>query len=149
MLGTYKIAVVGDHNVGKTAFLQKIFGKDNVKGTQIFTTKNKRFILVDFFEQERIDSDDEKFDYYIFMYSKDNKKSFRNVEKFIKVIPADSKYIVVANKIELGLGFPRYSHFDISVKYHQVSRDPFGCFYLKSILEDCLFDLTKGMTFNV
>ncbi len=110
----FKIILVGDFGVGKTSLINNRFEEFNlVNGNIEFYIKSKEQIIkvqiYDTCEQEKNNSLNSSFYKYsslaILVYSIDNKKSFNNINNWLKAIKSnnskDIKLFLIGHKIDL------------------------------------------------
>ncbi len=110
----FKIILVGDFGVGKTSLINNSFKEFNiVNGIKEFYIKIKEQIIkiqiYDTCEQEKNNSLNSSFynnsSLAILVYSIDNKKSFKNINKWLNEIKSnnnkDIKIFLIGNKIDL------------------------------------------------
>jgi GTPase SAR1 family protein len=149
----YKIALVGDTCVGKTALMEKITNGDfilhyepnNDAVTILDVATNQEPITFSIWEFNTNSSLEtlQYFDAAIIMTSANDKKSFENIPYWIRVIEENNSKIpitVCINKSDLKIQVPytldkKYACFSVSTKNNDNIRSPF-VYLAKKLLEN-------------
>ena len=153
-----KVSLLGDYGVGKTAYTQRLFtGHFPMK--YVPTTEksvacvpfrtNKGLIFLNFSEGTRGEDQNQPADVYIIMFDVGRDDTYKNLEKWLKIIPQNSLVIVCGNKVDLkqrtvhpkDIRFPLENgleYFDISAKVRYNLDKPVLCLLRKVFGEDLM-----------